>query len=123
MEQGIAVRARGYNREPSRSWERGEVFLVTPEDLAQHAAGLYVMKPEEVEAYLATHPPLVLLGGTAPKPAQEAAQAASSEAQAAAGADDTGEDAEALDADARDLGGPEFDRSMEGRAGVRRRRG
>lgn len=128
MGQGIAVRARGYNSGGERlSWERGETFLIAPRDLQAHAAALYVLKPEELDAYLEGRAtPLRFVGAAEPAPgsAQDASRPTSDDPEG----DSIGEPGEAIEGDPgddlgqRDLRRPSFDRSMEGKGSGRRRR-
>lgn len=111
--EGIAVQARSMHQEGAVRWERGEVFFATPDLLAAHPASLRVLKPEELDDYFARGGrPLAFVPGTVPV----------ASAPAGGGEDDEAEDEE-QDAGQRAFAAPEHDRSMQGKAGVRRRNG
>lgn len=110
--EGIAVQARSMHQEGAVRWERGEVFLATPDLLAAHPASLRVLKPEELDDYFARGGrPLAFVPGTT-VPAASAPED-----------EDDGAEDEEQDAGQRAFAAPEHDRSMQGRAGVRRRNG
>ena len=122
MRQGIIVQARGANLDGEMSWGRGEVFRISEHALATYGAALHVLRPVEVEAHFKRIPSPLRYVGT-PGIGVEVAQDAPRSTQEGPEGDPMGEIHEAPSASQRDLLGPAFDRSMEGKASGRRRRG